>query len=240
VIQSIKLRIRQAVDDTLAPAEFLYRLLTDEVEHREAKQLEQRIRRASFEDAKTLEDVDFQFNRTIPKAKLIDLATCTFIDRHENLLLLGPAGVDKSHIAQGRGYSACRAAYRVLFTPAHEMFRSLHSSRSDASCDRRIRKYARVDLLILDDLGLRTLTGEEFLDLYEIIRRRYEKSSTIMTANREVEEIAPLFSDPLLASAAMDRMLHHRQIVLIEEHSHRTSLLPKQRKQEPSVIEATT
>jgi DNA replication protein DnaC len=240
VIQSLELRIRQAVDDTLAPSEFLYRLLTDEVERREAKQLEQRIRRASFEDTKTLEDFDFHFNRTIPKAKIIDLATCTFIDRHENVLLLGPAGVGKSHIGQGLGHRACRAGYSVLFTPAHEMFRSLRSSRADASYDRRIQKYASVDLLILDDLGLRTLTGEEPLDLYEIIRLRYEKSSTIITANRAVEEIPPLFGDPLLASAAMDRMLHHSHIVLIEGHSYRNPPSQKQRKQESSVMEATT
>jgi DNA replication protein DnaC len=228
------------VDDALASAELLYRLLIDEVERQEAKSLEQRVRRASFEHAKTLEDFDCPFNRTIPKAKIRALATCIWIDRTEPLLLLGPASVSKRHLAQGLGHRASRGGRRVLFTPALEMFWSLQASTADASCDQGIQKYAAVDLLNLDDLGLRTLTGEKSLDLYEMIRQRYEKSSTIMIANRAVKENPPLFVDPLLSSAAMDRMLHHRPIVLIEGPSHRSPRLPKQQKQGPGVMEAKT
>src|SRR4051812_20597628 len=121
VLQSLELRIRQAVDDGLAHSEFLLRLLSDEVERRDGKQLEQRIRRASFEHGRTLEDFDFVFNPGTPKAKVLELATCAFVERHDNVLIVGPAGVGKSHIAQALGHRACRADKSVLFVTANEL-----------------------------------------------------------------------------------------------------------------------
>lgn len=238
VLQTLDLRIRQAVDDDLGHGEFLYRLLCDEVERRDGKQLELRLRRASFEHASSLEDFDFHFNPQVPKAKIIDLATCNFVERHDNVLLVGQTGVGKSHIAQALGHRACRAGYHVLYVSAHDMLTQLRASRADGSFDRRMLRFTTPDLLIIDDLGLRPLAFDEPIDLYEIIRQRYERSSTILTSNRAIEEWPALFGDPLLASAAMDRLLHHAHIVEMEGDTYRNPPPAKRSKTTRSTAEA--
>jgi DNA replication protein DnaC len=232
VLQSLELRTRQAVDDDLAHGEFLYRLLSDEVERRDAKQLAVRLRRASFEHATSLEDFDFHFNPKVPKSKIIDLATCGFVERHQNVLLVGDTGVGKSHIAQALGHRACRAGYQVLYVGAHDMLTQLRAARADDSLARRLLRFTSPDLLIVDDIGLRGLTHDEPLDLYEIIRTRYQRASTIMTSNRSIEEWPPLFGDALLASAAMDRLLHDAHIIEMEGDTYRNPPPAKRAKAE--------
>lgn len=221
VLQTIDVRTRQAAEDDLSHPEFLLRLLTDEVERRDAKQLDLRLRRANFEHNKSLEDFDFSFNPKIPKARIIDLATCGFVDKRENVCLVGQTGVGKSHIAQALGHRACLAGKTVVYTSAHHMLTQLRAARGDSSHDRKMLKYTTPDLLIIDDLGLRALAGDEPIDLYDIIRQRYERASTIITSNRALPEWTPLFNDELLASAAMDRLLHHAHIIEITGHSYR-------------------
>jgi DNA replication protein DnaC len=221
VLQTLDLRTREAVEDQLCHEEFLYRLLQDEVERREAKQLELRRRRACFDNRKSLEDFDFAFNPRIPKARILDLATCRFVERREVVIFLGPAGTGKSHLAQAIGERACRAGFRVLYTSAHRMLTRLRAARADQSYERQLLRYTAPELLIVDDLGLRPLEGDEPIDLYEVIRQRYERGAMILTSNRALEEWYPLFEDRLLASAAMDRLLHHAHVVLLEGHSYR-------------------
>lgn len=221
LLHTLALRTRQAIDDSLAFDEFLFRLLADEVERRDAKQLEQRLRRAQFEHAKTIEDFDFTFNAKIPKTKIIDLATGHFVGRQENVLLVGPSGVGKSHVAQALGHRACRAGYSALYVTANKLFVELRAARADRSYDRKLQRVTSPNLLIIDDLGLRPLRQEEPEDLYEIIRHRYEHGATLITSNRAIEEWYPLFGDALLASAAMDRLLHHCHLIEMEGHSYR-------------------
>lgn len=221
VLQSLDLRNREAVDDDLAHTEYLFRLLHDEVDRRESKQLSQRLRRANFEAMKSLEDFDFQFNPNVPKAKVLDLATCQFVERKANVVIVGKTGVGKSHLAQALGQRACRAGYSALYIAAHDMLTQLRASRADQSYDKKLARFTSPDVLILDDLGLRPLTGDEPLDLYEIIRSRYERGAMVITSNRDTAEWYPLFGDSLLASAAMDRLLHHANVIDIDGESYR-------------------
>jgi len=222
VLQSLDLRLRQATEDDVSPIEFLYRLLADEVERREAKQLQSRLSRAAFESLKSLDDFDFGFNPKLPKAKLLDLATCRFLETHTNILLVGPSGVGKSHVAQALGQRACRAGHTALYTTAHQLFTTLRAARADGTYERKLTRFTNPRLLIVDDLGLRPLVHDEPMDLYQLIRQRYERSSMILTSNRDVSEWYPLFGDALLASAAMDRLLHHCHIVVLDGQSFRT------------------
>lgn len=221
VLQTLDLRTMEAVGSDLSHTEFLFRLCSDEVERRESKQLDLRMRRASFDGAKRFEDFEWSFNAQIPKSRIVDLATCAFVEKKGNALLIGPTGVGKSHIAQAIGERACRMGHSVLYTSAHRMLLSLRSARADQSHDKKIIRFTSPDLLIVDDLGLRPLDGDEPIDLYEIIRQRYEHGSMIVTSNRAIEEWYPLFLDDLMASAAMDRLLHHAQVVVMEGHSYR-------------------
>lgn len=221
ILQTLDLRTKQAVEDNLGYAEFLHRVLNDEIERREAKQLDLRLHRANFEHDKTLEEFDFSFNSSVPKNKLIDLATCAFVRKHENVLLIGPAGVGKSHLAQAIGHRACRGGHKVLCVSAHDMMKQLRAARGSGTYDRRLLRFTTPDVLVIDDLGLRPLKDDEPLDLYEIIRQRYERGSIIITSNRAIDELALLFGDALLASAAMDRLVHHAHVLILEGDSYR-------------------
>lgn len=221
VLQTLDLRTKEAVDGDLSHTEFLFRLCMDEVERRESKQLDLRMRRANFESSKRLDDFEWSFNPQIPKTKIIDLAACHFVHKKENVLLIGPTGVGKSHLAQAIGERACRAGHSVVYTSAHRLLSQLRASRADQSYDKKLLRFTGPDLLIIDDLGLRPLEGDEPIDLYEIIRSRYERGSLVVTSNRATEEWYALFVDDLMASAAMDRLLHHGHVVVMDGHSFR-------------------
>ncbi len=226
-IDSLDLRIQQAQRSTLGYLEFLQLMVQDEIERREAKKLQLRLSRASFEEEKTLEGFDYSFNPKL-NAKLIrDLGNCTFIERREHVLLYGPAGVGKSHIAQAIGHQACRLGYDVLFTKAVKFFRFLLAGRADHSWEKRIKKYLAPDLLILDDFGLTSLNSTQAEDFYEIVTERHLKSSILITSNRPPQDWVPLFPDPVMANSALDRLAHHAHHLIMEGESYRKKLSPR-------------
>lgn len=221
ILETLEVRNRQAIEEKLSHVEFLQRLLEDEVERRAQKQLVLRLRRATFDLEKTFEGFDFAFNPSINRQQIFDLATCRFIERHENVLIQGPAGVGKSHLAQALGHEACRRGFDVLFTAASRMLAHLNGGRADGTYDRRLLAYARPDLLILDDFGLKPLHPPAPEDLYEVINERYERGSLIVTSNRAFSEWPDLFQSPLLASAALDRLAHNAHQIVITGDSYR-------------------
>ena len=233
-LQSLDLRLQQAQSTSLGYVEFLQLLVQDEVERREAKKLNLRLTRASFEEEKTLEGFDFSFNPKL-NAKLIrDLGNCTFIEKKEHVLLYGSAGVGKSHIAQALGHQACRSGYEVLFTKAVKLLRFLLAGRADHSWEKRMKRYLTPDLLIIDDFGLSSLSPTQAEDFYEIIAERHLKSSIIITSNRPPQDWVPLFPDPVMANSALDRLVHYAHHLIIEGESYRKKLSPKSTNPSPS------
>lgn len=218
ILQTLHVRIEQAEGNKAGYEEFLMTLLEDEYERRQSGRLLKRLKQAGFEEEKTLEGFDFGFNPQIPGKRIKQLANCAYLEKRENLFLLGPVGVGKTHIAQALGHIACRMGHDVIFTKAANMFRYLHGGRADQSWERRIKQYTSIDLLILDDFGLKPLTQFQSDDFYEIINERYMKRSTIFTGNRTVEDWHKLFPDPVIANSAMDRIAHNaHQIVMTGE-----------------------
>lgn len=228
ILETLSVRNQQAIEDKLSYVEFLQQLLEDEVERRAQKQLALRIRRASFAAEKTLEGFDWSFNPTLNRQEILDLATGTWISRKECTLIVGPSGVGKSHLAQALGQEACRRGYNVLFLSVSKLLGHLHGGRADGTLEKRLATYLRCDLLILDDFGLRTLKPQEAEDLYEVINGRYERGSILVTSNRDYNEWPEAFGDnPLLASAALDRLAHRAHLITITGRSFRAHDRPK-------------
>jgi len=227
VMETLEPRLHEAQSASLGYLEFLQLLVQDEIERREAKKLSLRLTRASFEEQKTMEEFDFTFNPTINHKLIRDLATCTFVEKREHVLLYGPAGTGKSHIAQALGHQACRRGYDVLFTKATKLFRYLLAGRADQSWEKRIKKYLHPDLLIIDDFALNALTPAQAEDFYEIVSERHLSSSIVITSNRPPQDWIVLFPDPLMANSALDRLAHHAHHLIMEGESYRKKLRPK-------------
>jgi len=221
ILETLDARHRQAVDGKWSYIEFLERLLQDEVERRGQKQLHLRLRRATLNTTKTLETFDFSFNATINRQQLLALASGDYIRQKRNVIICGPTGVGKSHLAQALGQEACRQGFQVLFLNAYKMLQYLHGGRADNSLERRLKTYLRPDLLILDDFGLKPLQAPAPTDLYDVINERYERGSILLTSNRPPAEWPGLFGDPLLAAAGIDRLCHQAEIIVIRGDSFR-------------------
>ena len=221
MLQTLAVRLKQAEDSNNGYLDFLMSLLEDEYERRQSGSLLKRLKKAGFEAEKTLEGFDFAFNPQIPAKKIKQLANCAYIDNRENIFLLGPVGVGKSHIAQALGHIACRMGYDVLYTKAAKMFRYLNGGRADNSWETRIKRHTAADLLIIDDFGLKPLTPVQSDDLYEVINDRYMKKSIIFTSNRSIEDWQGLFPDPIIANSAMDRIAHNAHQIVMTGESYR-------------------
>lgn len=228
--ETLELRLTQAHKDELSHLAFLALVVQDEIERREAKKLETRLQKACFEEEKTFEGFDFAFNPKIKRGMVTDLATCLFVEKREHVLIYGPAGVGKTHLAQAIGHEACRRGYSVLFIKAAKMLRHLFASRADQSWEKSLKKYLYPDLLIVDDFGLTALTSIQAEDFYEIATERHLKSSMIVTSNRPPQDWLALFPDPVMANSALDRLSHHAHHIMIDEgESYRKKLSPKTR-----------
>ena len=219
-------RLTYARKEKLEYTEFLELVLGDEVERREHKRIGNRLREAGFEQECTLEAFDSSAQIRIDKVRLTDLFGLHFIPRHENVIFTGPVGVGKTFLASALGHAACRAGYRVLFVRADKLIKDLARSRADNSFDKQLRRLLLPDLLIVDDFGLRKLSGQASSYFYDLVVERHAKSSTILTSNRAVEEWMAVFDEPLLGQSALDRFCHHAHQLVIEGQSYRKRTAP--------------
>ena len=234
MLQTLELRAAQSIERQLSPVEFLALLLDDELERRSQQRLVHSLAFSGCDPLKTLAQFDFLAAPGVNRTLIQDLATCAFIPRHENILLCGPTGVGKSHLANAVAIEALKRDYRVLAKPTHRLPNDLHTARASGAHTRLFARILHCDLLILDDFGLQVLSAQAVQDLYEIITERYERGSLIITSNRAFDEWAEVFNNDLLASAALDRLTHHTHTLTIRGDSFRQ----RNRKKDPLSVPA--
>lgn len=221
MVLTLDVRATQATESHLTPTEFLALLLDDELERRSQQRLARRFAESGCDEQKTLAAFDFAAAPGVNRSLIQDLATCAFVARHDNILLCGPTGVGKSHLANALACEALKRDYRVLSRSLHRLLADLHTARANGAYNRLWTRVVTCDLLVLDDFGLQALTPQAAQDLYEIISERYEHRSLILTSNRAHAEWAEVFNNDLLASAALDRLTHHAHTLIIQGDSYR-------------------
>ena len=219
----LETRLLQAQAQSMAPIDLVSCLVCDELSRRSNRLLERRQKQAQFRDPqKTLDNFDFNFNKKLNRSLVFDLATAGFIAKHEDALFLGPPGTGKSHLAQAIGLAAIQQGYRVLYRETHTLLDEIAESTIDGSRKQHMELLATVPLLIIDDLGMRKLPSTAAEDLLEIVMRRYERASTLITSNRPVEDWGKLLGDSAAVTAMLDRLLHHGHVLKCGPRSWRT------------------
>ena len=219
----LETRLRQAQAEAMAPIDLISCLVGDELTRRSERLLERRRKQAAFRDLqKTLDNFDFTFNPKINRSLVFDLATGAFIAKREDALFLGPGGTGKSHLAQAIGQAAIQQGYRVWYRETHVLLDELADAIVDGTRKEYLQSLATVPLLIIDDFGMRKLPLTAAEDLLEIVMRRYERASTLLTSNRPVEDWGKLLGDVAAVSAMLDRLLHHGHVLKCGPRSWRT------------------
>lgn len=219
----LETRLRQAQAEPMAPIDLISCLVSDELIRRTERLLERRRKQAGFRDAqKMLDNFDFSFNPKMNRSLVFDLATCGFIMRREDALFLGPGGTGKSHLAQAIGQAAIVQGYRVIYRETHVLLEQLAEALAEGTRKQYIQEITTVPLLIIDDFGMRKLPITAAEDLLEIVMRRYERASTLLTSNRPVEDWGRLLGDVAAVSAMLDRLLHHGHVLKCGPRSWRT------------------
>jgi DNA replication protein DnaC len=219
----LETRLRQAQAEPMAPIDLLSILIADELTRRSDRLLERRRKYAAFRDpGKTLDNFDFSFNPKMNRSLVFDLAACGFIDRREDALFLGPGGTGKSHLAQAIGQAAILQGHKVLYRETHVLLEELGEATIDGTRKQYMASVSTVALLIIDDFGMRKLLPTAAEDLLEIIMRRYERASTLLTSNRPVDDWGKLLGDVAAVSAMLDRLLHHGHVLKCGPKSWRT------------------
>ena|SRR6202035_5564499 len=221
LLDSLEVRLQEAAGNGLNHAEFLELILQDELAVRADRQLQRRVQAAQFRELKRLEDFDWSFNPAIKRKQMYDLASGHFIREARDVLLLGPPGVGKSFLVQAIAYQALRSGFVVLYRSIFDVIRDFLRDEALGGEDKVLARYLKPDLLVIDDMGMKQLPKRSGEYLFEIIMRRYETRSTVMTSNRPLEDWGKLLGDVPSATAILDRFLHHAEVVQITGKSYR-------------------
>lgn len=223
----LETRLRQAQAESMAPIDLISCLVSDELTRRGDRLLERRRKQAGFRDPdKTLDNFDFNFNPKTNRSLVFDLATAAFIGKREDALFLGPGGTGKSHLAQAIGQAVIQQGYRVLYRETHLLLEELADAAIDGARKQYMESVSTVALLIIDDFGMRKLPLTAAEDLLEIVMRRYERASTLLTSNRPVEDWGKLLGDAAAVGSMLDRLLHHGHVLKCGPRSWRTKIDP--------------
>jgi DNA replication protein DnaC len=221
--ESLDVRLQEATVNSLSHLEFLELILQDEEAVRKQRRIERRRKAARFREQRTLEDFDWTFNKSIKRTEIFELATCRFIQEARDVLFVGPPGVGKSHLCQALGYQAIKTGYTVLYRSIFDLVRDFLQDEAFAGEDKVLSRLLKTDLLIIDDMGMKQLRKQAGEYLFEVVMRRHEIRSTIMTSNRPIEDWGKLLQDVPSATAILDRFLQHAEVVSMTGRSYRLS-----------------
>ncbi len=221
LVRTLEVRLQEARGNGLSHAEFLELILQDELLVRRERRIDRRVHTAQFREVKTLDHFNWSFNPSIQRKQIYELATCRFIRELRDVLFLGPPGIGKSFLVQALGYEAIKQGYVVLYRSIFDVVRDFLQDEAFAGQDKVLTRYLKPDLLIIDDMGMKNLPKQSGEYLFEIIMRRYETRSTIMTSNRPLEDWGKLVGDVPSATAILDRFLHHAELISITGRSYR-------------------
>lgn len=210
-----------ALEHRISYLDFLELLIEDEIALRQSNSYQRRLKQSRLSQQKMLQNYDFNYQPSLDKRLIQELAACRFLTEAKNVILMGNPGVGKTHLAQALGLEALKLGYQVRFAHIHELLEEFRKARALGRFTNQLHKLLRVDLLILDELGFRKITGQELDDFFELIRRTYENGSLIMTTNRNFEDWPHIFGDAVLASAIVDRLVHRSTVIKITGESYR-------------------
>ena len=221
ILESLPARNQQAIKSKLAYTDFLALLIQDEVARRDQRQFAQRLRKAQVSGDKTLERFDYAHSPSVNHAMIAELATCRFISEHAPVLIAGPTGTGKSHLVQALGHCALRAGHDVLFITHNKLLAQLHAARATNTYERKLQQLAKVDLIAIDDFGLRPMRSPQDEDFHELINERYERTTTLVTSNLDFDEWSAAFPNKLLGAATLDRLRDGAYRIVLDGETRR-------------------
>ena len=225
IADTLEARLRQAQSEKMVPLDLVGTLVQDELIRRQDRLIHKRIKEARFRDTgRTLDSFDFDFNKKMNRALVFELSAGHFVNRHEDAVFLGPPGTGKSHLAQAVAHAVILQGHRVLYREAHVLLEELADAVLEGTRRQYVEALGSVPLLIIDDLGMRKLPAAAAEDLLEIVMRRYERASTLLTSNRPVEDWGKLLGDTATVAAMLDRLLHHAHVLKCGPKSWRTKV----------------